>query len=426
MENIFFDDFFELLLLLACLILSGFFSGSETAFTAASKAKLANLENEGNAVAALTNKLKTQSERVIGSLLFGNNLVNILASALATSILIKMFGEAGIAYATIGTTFFVLVFSEVLPKTYALMKPEKVVLFVAPALSVLTKIFYPITYWVARIVSSVFKALNIRPEIHEDEHEEELRGAIQIFNDNIVGVKEDQQKGVMLKSILDLEEMHVEEIMVHRKDVKMIDADMPVNEIIEEVKASPFTRMPVWKDKKDNIIGVIHSKLVLQELLENGSDVSNINILKTMMEPWFIPESTTLYDQLEAFRERREHFSIMVDEYGAFMGIVTLEDILEEIVGEINDEYDVEISGIKAQPDGCYLVDGDVTIRALNRDLNWNLPDEEYSTVAGLILFESRSIPVVGQTYNFYGYRFEVIKRHRNHLSLIRVAPENK
>jgi len=423
METSIWADFSELILLLICLIASAFFSGAETAFTAASRAKMANLENEGNERATLINKLRQNSEKVIGSLLFGNNLVNILASALATSILIKMFGDAGIVYATIAITFFVLVFSEVMPKTYSLINPEKVVLKVAPGLLLLTKIFSPITYGVATIVKGVFKTFKIDVESHDGEHEEELRGAIQMFNDNM-DVKEEQQKGLMLRSILDLAEMQVEEIMVHRKDVKMIDADMPINEIIEEVKSSSFTRMPVFKDKKDNIIGVIHSKLVLQEVLNNGGDVSNMNILKTMIEPWFIPESTTLYDQLEAFRERREHFSIMVDEYGAFMGIVTLEDILEEIVGEINDEYDVEISGIRHQTDGSYLVDGDVTIRDINRELDWSLPDDEYSTVAGLVLFESRSIPVVGQTYNFYGYRFEIIKRHRNHLSLIKIIPE--
>jgi len=412
----------EIIGLLILIICSAFFSGSETAFTAASKARLANLEKDGDSRAKLLNKLREHSEHVISSILFGNNLVNILASSIATSALIKIFGEAGIAYATLGVTFLVLVFAEVMPKTYALLNPEITALRVAHLLDVLVKVFSPITFGVTKIVNFIFKCLGVKEIGISDEHEEELRGAIQIFKDNIEE-RDEQQKGFMLRSILDLAEIEVEEIMVHRKNVKMIDADTPINELIEDVMSSPYTRMPVWKGDKDNIIGVIHSKLLLRELLECGGDISKLNILKTMIEPWFIPESTTLYDQLEAFRKRREHFSIMVDEYGAFMGIVTLEDILEEIVGEINDEYDVDVLGIKAQPDGSYLIDGDVTIRDINRELNWDLPDDEYSTLAGLMLFETRSIPSVAQVYDFYDYKFEVVKRVKNQLSLIKVTP---
>lgn len=418
MDNSF---WFELTSLIVLIICSGFFSGSETAFTAASKAKLATLEKEGSKRARLLNILRKDSDKVISSILFGNNLVNIMSSAIATSALIKIFGQAGVAYATLAVTFLVLVFAEVMPKTYALANAERISLAVAPVLGFLVKIFTPITYGVAKIVNAVFKLLKIKAPTLEEEHETELRGAIQIFKDHVDD--EDIDTGSMLGSILDLEEVEVEEIMVHRKNVRMVNSDMPIEDLINEVMRSPYTRMPVWKEDQDNIIGVIHSKLVLRELLAVGGDVNKIDIKKTMMDPWFIPETTYLSDQLEAFRKRREHFSIMVDEYGVFVGIVTLEDILEEIVGEIDDEYDSESLTARAQPDGSFIVNGDMTIRDINRDLDWNLPDEEYSTVAGLVLFESRTIPAIGQLYHFFDYKFEVVKRVKNQITLLKITP---
>jgi len=418
MDDGFLGEIIGFVFLIMC---SAFFSGSETAFTAASKAKMANLEKEGKKGASTINELKKESEKVIGSILFGNNLVNILSSAIATSVLIKVFGEAGVVYATLAVTILVLVFAEVMPKTYALYNAERLSLLVAPMLKIMVKLFSPITFGVAKIVDFVFKIFGIKSENDDDEHETELRGAIQIFKENIEE-KEEQITGSMLGSILDLGEIHVEEIMVHRKNVKMINADTPIEKLIDKVMNSPYTRMPVWRGDKDNIIGVIHSKLVLRELLLVNGDVSKIDLARTMMSPWFISETTLLSDQLEAFRKRREHFSIMVDEYGVFMGIVTLEDILEEIVGEINDEYDNETLGIKALPDGSYMIDGDMTIRDVNRELDWELPDEEYSTIAGLVLFESRSIPVVGQVYDFFNCRFEIIKRVKNQITLLKVS----
>jgi len=416
------DFWYELLGLIGLIACSALFSGSETAFTAASRARLLTLENNGNSKAKLINKLRKKKDKMIGALLFGNTLVNIMASALATSSLMKIFGQAGIAYATIGVTFLVLVFAEVLPKTYALANPERVSLFMAPVVVVIVAIFAPVTYGVSKIVEYIFKLCRVKTIVKKDEHEDELRGAIEIFRETL-NLSEDQEKGSMMRSILDLADVHVEEIMVHRKNVQMLNLDQPVAELIEEVMHSVFTRVPVWKDNSDNIIGVIHTKLLLHEILRCNGDISKVNILKAMIEPWFIPESTTLFDQLQAFRKRREHFSIMVDEYGALMGVVTLEDILEEIVGEINDEYDVDVSGVHDEQDGSYIIDGDVTIRDLNREFEWKLPDEEYSTIAGLILFESQSIPTVGQNFTFFDFRFEILKKHKNQIISLKITP---
>ncbi len=406
------------------LLLGGaFFSASETALTAASRARMHALENDGNARARLINKLRIHKDRMISTLLFGNTIMNILLSSLATALLIRMFGERGILYATIGVTVMVLIFAEVLPKTYALLNSERLSLCLAPAVSVAVILFRPITYTVNKLVEGCFRAFGVKPHIDgEDEYEEELRGAIELFKETM-SIEEDQERGAMLRSIMDLAEVEVSEIMVHRKNVRMISADLPPARIVDEVLHSSFTRLPVWKDNQDNIIGVIHTKLLLNEIINCKGDITKVNIMNAMMEPWFIPESTTLFDQLQAFRKRREHFSMMVDEYGALVGVVSLEDILEEIVGEISDEHDVAVTGVRPQTDGSYIIDGKVTIRDLNREFDWGLPDEEYSTLAGLILFESQRIPNVGQTFTFFGFRFEIIKKQKNQISLLRVTP---
>ncbi len=415
----------ELIGLFFLVICSGFFACSETALTAASHARMLILETGGNVRARLLNKLRERKDKMIGTLLFGNTLVNIMASALATSMLIRIFGEAGVAYATISVTAIVLIFAETLPKTYALINPDSLSLKLVPLVAVVVTVFSPITYTVTKIVDGIFRIFGIKKYASIEEREEELRGAIQMFNKTI-NVDEDQEKGAMLRSILDLADVKVEEIMVHRKDVHTINANLPIPQIIDDLLHIAFTRLPVWKDSPDNIIGVIHIKLLLSEVRRCDGDFSKVVLANTMMDPWFIPESTTLFDQLQAFRKRREHFSIMVDEYGAFVGVVTLEDILEEIVGEISDEHDVEVKGVRPQANGSYIIEGKVTIRDLNRELDWGLPDEEYSTVAGLLLFESQRIPNIGQTYTFFNFNFEILRKQKNQISLVRITKMSK
>lgn len=423
-----FGDFmFELALFVALLLLSAFFSASETALTAASRARMHRLQAEGSKRAALVNKLREQKDHLIGALLLGNNLANISASAIATSVLIQRFGDAGVAYATVVVTLLVLIFAEVLPKTYALLHPDRVSLFFAPCVSAVYALFYPVTHSISQLVNTVLRVFGVeRQAIAQIEaQQQELRGAIDLLGEGVVQDDggEGQETRAMLRSILDLADVNVEKVMVHRKNVSMINADQPLDRIVDEVMHSSFTRLPVWRESPDNIIGIIHSKLMLQELRHCGGDVSKMDISRAMMEPWFIPESATLFEQLQAFRRRREHFAIMVDEYGALMGIITLEDILEEIVGQIDDEHDIAVSGVRAQADGSFLVDGKVTLRDLNRDRGWSLPDEDYSTVAGLLLYESQRIPSVGQSFTFYGFRFDVLKKQRNQINLVKITP---
>lgn len=411
----------SILAILILLALSGFFSGSETALTAASKVRLLGLERDGNKSARRVNKIRSNKDRMIGALLLGNNMVNILASALATSVLIKMFGETGVVYATLVMTMLVLIFAEVLPKTYALHHADDMAMKVSPIIRVVIWIFAPITETVTFIVRSVLKVFGVDiSKVTAGSHIELLRGVIDMHEGP---GQETKDQRAMLKSILDLADVDVEEIMTHRRNVVMIDRDQDSDDIVTQILESPYTRVPLWRDQQDNIVGIVHAKGVLRELKKVDGDASKIDLDEICMEPWFIPETTTLYDQLQAFRDRKEHFAVVVDEYGSFMGVVTLEDILEEIVGEIDDEHDVDVKGVKKLKSGQYMIDGSVTIRDLNREFHWRLPDEDYATLAGLILHESQSVPETGQSFQFHGFRFDIERRLRNQIKMIRVTP---
>lgn len=403
------------------LLLSGFFSGSETAMTAASRARLHGWAKDGNKRAAAVNKLRERKDRMIGALLLGNNLVNIFASALATSVLIKIFGEAGIVYATLGMTVLVLIFAEVLPKTYALHHADKMAVTIVPVIRFIVWVFSPFSVLISGIVTHTLRLMGADvSRVSTGSHEEVLRGMIELHDGK---EREVQEQRAMLRSILDLAEVDIEEIMTHRKSVVMINADDPLEKIIDDVLGSQYTRLPVFQGDQDNIVGVLHVKALLRELRANAGTHTHLDIKTIASAPWFVPETTTLDEQLRAFRARRAHFAIVVDEYGAFMGIVTLEDVLEEIVGDIDDEHDVAVSGVRKQSNGAYLIDGTVTIRDLNREFEWDLPDEDYATLAGLILHESKVLPKAGQSFSFYGFHFDIIKRQRNQIALVKVSP---
>jgi Mg2+/Co2+ transporter CorB len=409
-------------IILVLLVLSGFFSGSESALTAASRPRMYSLAKQGNRHAETVLVLRARNERLIGGILLGNNLVNILASALATSLLVEIFGDSGVVYATLVMTLLILVFAEVLPKTWALSHADDMSLRVAPAIRVLVFVLGPITHALYVVVRATLKIFGIElgAELGRAQAEEELRGAIDLHE----GVEpETRHERQMMRSILDLDEVEVGEIMTHRRNISMIDLGDKPEEIVDQVLASQFTRIPVYRGEQDNVVGVLHTKELLRELRRNEGDVSKIDFDEVPAVPWFIPDTTSLLDQLQAFRERREHFAVVVDEYGSLMGIVTLEDILEEIVGEIEDEHDMPVRGVRPQPDGSYVVEGTVTIRDLNREFDWDLPDEEASTIAGLVMHESRLIPEKGQVFAFYGFRFEIMRRMRNQLTSIRVIP---
>jgi Mg2+/Co2+ transporter CorB len=417
------DLWTDVLIVFVCVLLSAFFSGSETALTAASHARMHTLEKEGDKRAGAVNRLLRQRNRMIAALLLGSTLVNIGGSAFTTSVLTVVAGENGAVYATILMTVLLLVFAEVLPKTLAINHPDAMSLRVARFITPFVSVFGPVLAAVEWIVRSVLRLAGV--ELGHGRTMlspyEELKGAVDILHEegNIERSARDIFGGV-----LDLQVLHVADVMIHRTKMRTIDADLPPVQIVREVLSSPFTRMPLWRERPDNFVGVLHSKDLLRALDAAGGDASKIDVDDVMYAPWFVPEATTLEDQLEAFLKRKTHFALVVDEYGEVMGLVTLEDILEEIVGDIRDEHDLAVQGVRPQPDGSVLVDGAVPVRDLNRVMAWSLPDEEATTIAGLVIHEAGAIPEAGQVFTFHGFRFEVLRKIRNRVTALRATPQ--
>jgi Mg2+/Co2+ transporter CorB len=401
--------------ILVLLGLSALFSGSETALTAASAARMHHLETGGSIRARLVNRLRRNKDRLIGALLLGNNLVNILASALATSVLLKLVGEVGVVYATIGMTLLVLIFSEVLPKTYALNHADRVALAVAPIVRLVVIASRPVAGLVSFIVDAILRLFGQHSPAHASSMEE-LRGAIELQD-----IPHDIRS--MLRSVLDLGEVEVGDIMIPRGRMVAIDADLESAALVEQVLASPHTRIPLWRDDPDNIVGILHTRLVVGEMRRCGGSPERLNIEKLMQRPLFIPPSTRLIDQLRAFRSQQAHLAIIINEYGAVDGLVTLEDILEEIVGDIYDEHERPLTAIRQELDGSYRVRGWVTLRDLNRQFNWRLPDDDASTVAGLITAITERIPDLDQEVQVAGFRIRVTGRTSNRVAEARIWP---
>ena len=413
-------DFYTITLILVIiflLIISAFFSGSETALTAASRPKMYQLEKENNLRAKIVNFLKNKKERLIGTLLLGNNLVNTLATAIATSFFINLLGDnqKGILYSTIVMTLLILIFGEVLPKTIAINKADKFALLFAPFIKFLVTILSPFTYLInffTRIILKLFK-FEISTDISTSE--DELRGTIDLHAKS----EGTTQEKDMLQGILDLDDLQVKEIMTHRKNIEVIYVNESINKNIKKILNSQFTRLPLYDKNSDKILGIINVK----DVLKNINKKKKLDLKLIAKNAWFIPETTSVLDQLQEFKKKQRHLAFVVDEYGTLMGIVTLEDIIEEIVGDIEDEHDIKIKGAKKSKDGKYTISGNVTIRDINREFGWNLPDKDASTLAGLIFHEIKTIPEPGKIFSFYGFRFEIINVRKNHIELVRVIP---
>jgi len=404
------------------IALSAFFNLGETSLTAASRARMHALEQDGNARAALVNKLLRSPEKMIGTILIGNTLVDVLASALASGLAVVLIGEVGVVYATIVVTFLIVVFAAVLPKTYALAYSDRVALFVAPLMRTVIVVLNPITVAIEFIVRQLLK---LTPGKADDEANilaahEEIRGTIELQKKEGAVARLDAD---MLGGVLDLRDLQVADIMVHRTKMETIDADEPPQKIVEDLLRTQYTRVPIWKDEPENIVGVLHTKDLFSALGRAGWDVSKLDIMSFAVEPWFVPDTTPLKAQLNQFLKRKAQMALVVDEYGEVQGLITLEDILEEIVGQIADEHDTHEAAIRPQPDGTVNVDGTVAIRDLNRQMNWTLPDEEATTIAGLVIHEAQTIPEPGQVFTFYGYRFEILRKTRNKIAALRISP---
>jgi Mg2+/Co2+ transporter CorB len=410
------------LIVLASLVASAFFSGAETALTAASRARIYTLERSGNARAAIVNRLIAQRGRLIGAMLLGGQVVTIAASSLTTNVLVGLVGDRGVVYATAIMTVLVVVFCEVLPKTIAIAYPDRVSLVFAPLVAFFVAIFSPVVATIETFVRALLSlgGLRIGERASMLSGHEELMGAVELLHRE-GGVARDERD--MFGGLIELSELEVSDVMVHRTNMRAIDADLAPPELVREVLASPYTRMPLWRGDPDNIIGVLHAKDLLRALAAAGGDASKLNIDDIALEAWFVPDTTSVRDQLQAFLRRKTHFALVVDEYGVVQGLVTLEDILEEIVGDIKDEHDVAIQGVRPQPDGSVIVDGAAPVRDLNRTMDWSLPDEEATTIAGLVIHEARTIPEPKQVFTFHGFRFEVLRKNRNRITALRVAP---
>ncbi len=416
------EDWISLAVVVICLVLSFFFSGSETALTAFSRARMLQLEKNGNVRARLVNRLVETRERMIGAILAGNNVANIAASALTTGVLYAWFGDVGVLYATAIMTVVIVVFIEVLPKTIAINTPDRIALLVARPVLWLVRLMGPILVGIEALVRWILRLFGARfgtDQAYLSAHEE-LRGTVDLLHREGGVEKHDRD---MFGGLLDLRDLVISDVMIHRTEMISVGADLPAEELVRAVLAEPVTRIPLWSGKPDNIIGILHAKDLLRAIRDADGDLSKVDVKAIARPPWFVPDVRPLSEQIKAFRRRKTPFALAVDEYGELMGLVTLEDILEEIVGDITDEHDVAVPGVRPQPDGSVNVDGGVPIRDLNRAMDWSLPDTEATTIAGLVIHEARSIPEAGQTFTFHGFRFRVLRREKNRIAALRITP---
>ena len=415
-------DWLTVLAVVICLLISAFFSASETALTASSRAAMMRLEKQGNRDASIVNRLMAKRERLLGAILFANNFTNIAASTLATGLLLVFFGQTGVIYATLVMTLLIFIFAEVLPKTAAFNAPDRIALAVAQPVDRTVRWFSPILRAVEWLVRIMLRGLGMPVGKIQSilSPSEELRGTVDLMHRAGVVEKSDRD---MMGGLLDLRELTLSDVMVHRTKMVMLDADEPPRDIIDAVLAAGVTRIPLWRGSPDNVVGILHAKEVWRALHAAGGDSGKLDIAALMRPPWYVPDTTPLAEQLKAFRHRKTPFALVVDEYGELEGLVTLEDIVEEIVGDITDEHDIAVPGVRPLPDGSVNVDGAVPVRDLNRAMDWNIPDHEATTIAGVVIHEARSIPEQGQSFTFHGFRFHVLRKSRNRITALRVTP---
>ena len=399
-----------------------FFSGSETALTAVSRGRMHQLEKDGSRWARDVNYLVADRERLIGALLLGNTFVNILASSIATMVLESHFGSRTVYVATAVMTILILIFAEVLPKTLAIARTDRFALAVATPVRLVVTVLAPIVNAVQYLVWHVLALFGLRQQdVEEVQAHEEIRGTVDLHH--MEGAVEREHRD-MIGGILDLRELQVRDVMIHRKNIVTIDANLAPQKILDAVLESKHTRLPLWREQPENIVGVLHTKDIVREVIERRGSLEGVDVAQLATPPWFVPETTTLEEQISSFRDQRTHFALVVDEYGVLQGLITLENILEQIFGAIPDEDEEQHRpDVRRRPDGSYLVDGTVPIRELNRELDWNLPDNEATTSAGLVIHEARTIPEPGQRFAFFGFQFEILRRQRNQITALRIIP---
>ena len=419
MENL---NLISVIYIICLIVISAILSGSETSITSIRKSKIHKLANKGDKNALRVLRLIEKKNDLVSSILVGNNFVNILASALATAILIKFYGDDGVIYSTIVMSVLIVIFAEILPKNIALLKPDRYALTLSFILTLFLKFFSPFVYIIKKFNLLIFKIFNIeKQKVTDASVREDIRNIINMHEDEGILLKDERD---MLNGILDLKEMTVEKIMTHRKNIYSINIDQP-EEYFKKISQSSFSRIPVWKENPNNILGVVHAKKLLANLNESGKiDLKNIN--DSTLDPWFIPETTKVKDQLNAFIDRHEKIAFVVDEYGELMVLISLEDIIEEIVGNIFDESDLSTIGIRKIGKNIFRVRGDVNIRDMNRTLDLNLNEKNSSTVAGFLIYETETFPDVGQTFKFNNILFEILNKKNNQITQLKVTLPEK
>lgn len=407
-------------LLLGLLAISALFSAAETALTGANRGRMHQLERDGDKAAKRVNRLISNQETMIGAVLIGYNVINIFASAMATEVITAVVpGTWGVAIATGVMTVLVVVFVEVLPKTLAITKPNEVARFLSAPIEIVVRLLGPVIFAIQWIVRKTLRIFGVRLDMGVDvlAAHEEIRGAVEYHHSE--GAVESRDRR-MLGGVLDLADMDVSDVMVHRKSIAMIDADLPSRELINKALESAHSRLPLYRDEPENIVGVIHAKDLLSALAKAGGDMDRLDIAAIAREPWFIPETTNLKDQLNAFLKRQSHFALVVDEYGGLQGLVTLEDILEEIVGEIQDEYDSESKQVMQLEPKVYRVDARMSLSDLNDELTLNLPEEKFHSVAGFVLHSLAGELKEKASFAYGNAKFTLLKfKHRQVKSVV-------
>ena len=411
------SSIFLLLLLIILVVLSGFLSGSETAITATSKARILYKKKKGSKRAGYVLELLDKKDNVISTLLLSNNLVNILASSLATAFFYDIFGVEGIFYATLIMTIVIVIFAEVLPKTYALNRPNRTALLISPIIYYLNKILFVFVFVINLIVRLIFRKNDADIKNSDIQSEEELKGVIDLYKTSNPDYEQEKD---MLQSILQLNDITVEEIFTHRKNIYSIDSSINTGEIIDKINNSRYTRIPFWKDNPENIIGLLNVR-TLNIDLKNHNESKEI-IFDKISNPWFIPETTNLLEQLVEFKKRKEHLAFVVDEFGELLGLITLEDIIEEIVGEIVDEIDVPENDFKLNNYGKVIINGEKNIRDLYKSFDLDPPEIESSTIAGYILDISKKIPSYGESFKDNFFTFKILSHSKKQISKVEIS----
>ena len=418
------QDWLLLFAILTCLAVSSFLSGTETALTAFSRARMLRMEKAGNRSAGTVNWLLEAREQLLGCILIGRNAANIAASCLVTWLMLAWFGPVGVVYAFVVMTIVIVIFTKILPKAIAINAPDRIALAVARPMRGFVLFFNPLLIVIQKFVWFLLGRSGVqgREEVPSRSAHNETRGTVEFLHRGGTGEYDRDMAG----GVLDLRELEVSDVMIHRTEMITVCVDDPAEDVVKAIFDLPVTRIPLWSRRPDNFVGILHVRDLLVAIQEARGQLPKIDVVTLAQPPWFVPTVRPLVEQLKAFRRRKTPLALVVDEYGEVMGLVTLEDILEKIVGDIPDERETHLPGLWPQPDGSVHVDGGVPIRDLNRAMGWSLPDEGAATIAGLVIHEARSIPDVGQTFTFYGFRFGVLLKDRNRITSLRITPLTK